>query len=104
MPGAMIKHLVMWKMKAQAEGADAATNMKIMHERLTALKAIIPQIAEYQAGADFAHSPASYDFAICCTVKNLADLASYNDHPEHVKVKQFIGKVTEARVVADIEY
>jgi hypothetical protein len=100
----MIKHIVMWKMKPHAEGADAAANMKIMHGRLTALKAIIPEIADYAAGADFAHTPASCDFAICCTVKNLRDLQVYNDHPEHVKVKQFIAKVTESRIVADIEY
>lgn len=99
----MIKHIVMWKMKANAEGADAATNMKLMRERLSALKGVIPQIAEYACGADFARTPASYDFAICCTVKDRADLEIYNDHPEHVKVKQFIGKVTDARAVADIE-
>lgn len=99
----MIKHIVMWKMKPQAEGVDAVANMKIMQERLSALKAIIPQIAAYSCGADFAHTPASYDFAICCTVKNLEDLKIYNDHPEHVKVKQFIAKVTESRVLVDIE-
>lgn len=99
----MIKHIVMWKMKANAEGADAAANMKLMQERLTALKAIIPQIAEYACGADFVHTPASYDFAICCTVKNRKDLQIYNDHPDHVAVKQFIAKVTETRAVADIE-
>jgi hypothetical protein len=100
----MIKHIVMWKMKPQAEGADAAANMKLMLARLTALKAVIPEIADYAAGTDFVHSPASWDFAICCTVKDRADLATYNDHPEHVKVKQFIAKVTESRAVADIEY
>lgn len=99
----MIKHIVMWKMKPEAEGNDASANMKLMLEKLTALRAVIPQIADYAAGADFVHGPASYDFAICCTVKNREDLAIYNDHPEHVNVKQFIGKVTESRVVADIE-
>jgi hypothetical protein len=99
----MIKHIVMWKMKANAEGADAAANMKLMQARLSALKAIIPQIADYACGADFTHTTASYDFAICCTVKNRTDLQIYNDHPEHVKVKQFIAKVTESRAVADID-
>jgi hypothetical protein len=99
----MIKHIVMWKMKAHAEGADAASNMKIMRARLSALRAIIPEIADYSCGPDFVHSPASYDFAIVCTVKDRHDLQVYNDHPEHVKVKQFIAKVTEARVLVDLE-
>jgi hypothetical protein len=100
----MIKHVVMWKMKPFAEGADAAANSKIMRERLSALKAVIPQIVAYDCGADFVKSPASYDFAINCVVKNVADLKIYNDHPEHVKVKQFIAKVTDARVLVDYEF
>ena len=99
----MIKHIVMWKMRAQAEGADAAANMKIMKERLSALRAIIPEIVDYSCGEDFVHSPASFDFAIVCTVKDRHDLQVYNDHPEHVKVKQFIGKVTEVRALVDID-
>jgi hypothetical protein len=100
----MIKHVVMWKMKPFAEGADAAANMEIMRTRLSALKGIIPQIAQYDCGADFVKSPASYDFAINCVVKNVEDLRIYNDHPEHVKIKQFIAKVTDARAVVDYEF
>ena len=100
----MIKHVVMWKMKPQAEGADAVTNMKIMKERLSALKKVIPQIVRYECGADFMKTAASYDFAIDCVVKNVEDLRIYNDHPAHVEVKKFITKVTGARVVADYEF
>jgi len=100
----MIKHVVMWKMKPFAEGADAEANMNIMRERLSALKNVIPQIVRYECGADFLRSPASYDFAIDCVVKNVEDLRIYNDHPEHIRIKQFIAKVTDARVVVDYEF
>jgi hypothetical protein len=100
----MIKHVVMWKMKPFAEGADAAANARIMKERLSALKGIIPQIVQYDCGSDFIKTPASYDFAINCVVKNVDDLKIYNDHPAHVVVKQFIAKVTDARAVVDYEF
>ena len=90
-------------MKPFAEGADAATNMNLMREKILALKKVIPQIVESQCGPDFLRSPASYDFGLHCVVKNREDFQIYQDHPEHVKVKQFIAKVTENRFVADFE-
>ena len=95
----MIKHIVLWKMKPQ----DAAANMRLMRERLLALKGVVPGIVEMVCGPDFVQSAVSYDFALICTLKDSKALAIYNDHPEHVKVKQFIGQVTDTRVVADFE-
>jgi hypothetical protein len=99
----MIKHVVMWKMKPQAEGRDAAANLLLMKEKLLALRKVIPQIVWSEVGFDFLHTGASYDIVLTCHTANRADFAIYQDHPEHVTVKQFIAKVTESRVVADYE-
>lgn len=99
----MIKHVVMWKMKPQAEGADAAANLFLMREKLLGLKKVIPQIVWSEVGFDFLHTGASYDIVLTCHTANRADFQIYQDHPEHVLVKQFIAKVTESRVVADYE-
>ena len=38
----MIKHIVMWKLKDFAEGADRATNARKMKERLDLCANIVP--------------------------------------------------------------
>lgn len=44
-----------------------------------------------------------YDMALVVTLDKIEDLPLYDGHPEHVKVREFIGKVRTARVTADIE-
>lgn len=34
-------------------------------------------------------------------LKNIEDLEKYQNHPEHVKVAEFIAKVREDRIVVD---
>jgi len=97
----MIRHIVMWKMKAQAEGADAAANMELMRRKLLALGPIIPEIVEADCGPDFNRSGVAYDFGLVTVLRTNADLQIYQDHPTHVKVKEFIAKVTESRAVVD---
>jgi hypothetical protein len=99
----MIKHVVMWKMKPQAEGRDAAANLLVMREKLLGLRKVIPQIAWSEVGFDFLHTGASCDIVLTCHTANRADFQIYQDHPEHVLVKQFIAKVTETRVIVDYE-
>jgi hypothetical protein len=99
----MIKHIVMWKMKPFAEGADAAANMKRMSAMLHALKGSVPQIVELDCGEDINRSGAAFDFALHCPLRSKGDLPLYQEHPEHVKVRDFIGKVTQSRAVADYE-
>ena len=38
----MIKHIVMWKLKDEAEGSDKQTNAKIMKSKLEALWDLVP--------------------------------------------------------------
>jgi hypothetical protein len=42
----MIKHIVMWKLKDEAEGADRATNAARMKEKLDACRGLVPGIVE----------------------------------------------------------
>jgi len=88
-------------MKPMAEGADAAANMAKMSEMLLALKGVVPGLVELTCGTDFNRSAFAYDFALYSTLESRDALAVYQDHPEHVKARNFIGKVTESRVVVD---
>ncbi|HET9869547.1 MAG TPA: Dabb family protein, partial [bacterium] len=46
----MLKHIVMWRLKSQAEGASWEENAREMKRRLEALPALIPEILELEVG------------------------------------------------------
>lgn len=99
----MIKHIVFWKMKSEAEGRTAQENASIMVAKLNSLKSLVPQVVEIDAGVDFNRSEAAWDVALYSTFKTRADLDAYQVHPEHLKVVEFVRAVVAARSVVDYE-
>ena len=97
----MIKHIVLWKLKDHAEGADKNQNAQKMKSALEALKSKIPQIRHIEIGMNFLPSDAAYDVALYSEFASAQDLEIYQKHPEHLKVADFVGKVREQRAVVD---
>ncbi len=97
----VIKHVVMWKLKDFAEGADKARNAKRLKIELEALKNTIPQIVQLEVGINILASDAAYDVVLYSVFRNAQDLDLYQNHPNHRAVADFAGKVRESRVVAD---
>ncbi len=99
----MIKHIVFWKMKSEAEGRNAQENASLMVAKLTALKNLVPQVVEIDAGVDFNRSDAAWDVALYTTFQTRSDLDAYQVHPEHQKVVEFVRSVVASRCVVDYE-
>jgi hypothetical protein len=97
----MVKHIVMWKLKAYAEGGDVLANARRMKFELEALRGRIPGLVALEVGIDVERSSAAYDVVLCSEFDDAEALAAYQVHPEHAKVAAFIGKVREARAVVD---
>ena len=97
----MIKHIVMWRLKASAEGANREQNAKILKTELEALKKKIPLIRHIEVGINMMPSEAAYDVALYSEFANEKDLDSYQKHPEHLKIAEFAAKVRETRAVVD---
>jgi hypothetical protein len=97
----MVKHLVMWKLKENAEGGTKEQNAKKIKTELEALKKKVPQIKHLEVGVNFLPSDASYDLALYSEFANEKDLDVYLKHPDHLKIADFVGKVRESRVVVD---
>jgi len=58
----MIKHIVMWRFKKEAEGKTKEENIQIIKKDLEALKGVIPQINELEVGVNInEESPTAYD-------------------------------------------
>jgi len=97
----MLKHIVFFKMQAEAEGASAETNALQLKQMLDALPAVIPEIVALETGLDVSRSPASFDLSLYTEFASEQDLETYRVHPAHQKAVAFVQKVTSARAVVD---
>ena len=96
----MVKHIVMWKLKDFAEGKRREENIKYIKSELEALPTVIPQIKFIEVGANI-NADKSYDAVLYSEFETLEDLEIYQNHPEHKKVSEYVGKVRDARIVGD---
>ena len=99
----MIRHAVMWKLLETADGHDRAANAQRAKDALLALRDKISVVRSLEVGADLLHTERSYDLCLIASFDSLADLAAYNDHPDHQKVVEFMKKVREKAVAVDFE-
>jgi heme-degrading monooxygenase HmoA len=99
----MIKHIVMWKLKDQAEGADRAANAAKMKALLDGCRDIVPGIVEFEVALARPGLEATYDVVLYSVFADRAALDAYQDHPQHVAVKPFIGAVRLERQCMDYE-
>jgi heme-degrading monooxygenase HmoA len=99
----MIKHIVMWKLKDHAEGADRAANAARMKALLDGCRDIVPGIVEFEVALARPGLEATYDVVLYSVFIDKAALDAYQDHPQHVAVKPFIGAVRLERQCMDYE-
>jgi len=99
----MIKHIVLWKFRDQAEGHTKEENMDTVRARLLALQGVVPQLKSMQIGKDVLHSDMSFDMGLICAFDSLEDLQAYKVHPAHQAVSAFVKLVRTDRVSLDFE-
>ena len=97
----MVKHIVMWQLKDEALGNPRSANAELVKAKLEALEGRIPGLTRIEVGLDVSATEASADVVLYSELDGPEALATYQSHPEHEAVKEFIGAVTEARWVAD---
>ena len=99
----MIKHIVMWKLKDQAEGADRLSNAHEMKRRLDECAAIVPGIVTFEVTLAQPDLEATYDVVLYSEFADRAALSAYIQHPVHQAVVPFIGAIREGRQCMDYE-
>jgi argininosuccinate lyase len=100
----MIKHLVLWKMKPMADDRTGKENAEVLVQRLNALKDVIPYLVSIEAGINFNASSAACDVGLHTLLKTKEDLESYQKHPAHVQIAEWVSNVTKERHVVDFEF
>lgn len=97
----MIKHIVFWKLKDQANGLDKAANAQQIKEKLEALNGQIEGLIHLEVGMDFLHSPESADLVLYSEFESKDALTYYANHPLHKAVMPFIAEARSERRVVD---
>jgi hypothetical protein len=97
----MLKHIVMWKLKDHAEGKSKDENAAVMKGMLESLQKKIPEIESLEVGINIDPSGAAYDIVLYSEFMDEASLSVYQEHPEHLKVAEFVAKIREERAVVD---
>ncbi|HEX3026289.1 MAG TPA: Dabb family protein [Clostridia bacterium] len=95
----MVKHIVMWKLKDTAEGSPKKTNAIKIKKMLEALQGVVPGAYKMEVGINY--NPGGYDVVLYSEFNDHDALESYQVHPEHIRVKEFVHSVASARVVTD---
>ena len=98
----MIKHIVWFTMKEEAEGATAKENAEKVATLLRGLEGKIPTLRSLEVSTQFA-STTTEDVSVIlfATYDDEKALKEYNDHPEHIAIGNFIKKVRVDRKAID---
>ncbi len=97
----MVRHIVLWKLADNAGGKSKKENMAIMKEKLEGLVGQVDGLLSAQVTENF--TPGGYDLCLVSTHTDAAALAAYQNHPAHLKVKEFVHTVITDRASHDTE-
>ena len=97
----MIKHIVMWKLKVEADSAHKSTNAQSVKQKLEALNGHIPGMLKLEVGIDFSQTDASFDVVLSSEFNRREELTAYHHHPLHLSVAPFVYAVREHRVLVE---
>lgn len=100
----MIKHIVMFKLKAFETPAEKEAKLQEIKEKLEALIDEIDVLRSIRV--DFNCNPEeTWDLILTTELDTLEDVATYANHPRHVAVaKGIIGPVKADRACVDYRY
>lgn len=99
----MIKHIVMWKFKDEAEGLTREENLLKVKNALEALPEKIDFIRHIEVRMNVNNNGKNFDAVLVSEFDTIEDVKRYRDHPEHKKVSAYVALVKENRACVDYE-
>ena len=97
----MLRHIVMWTLHEQAEGADKATHLAKAKAELLSFAQLVPGIREFEVGTASPCMDCSCDLVLNMLLDDAQVLAAYQNHPQHVAIKPFMKSVVKERRCMD---
>jgi len=96
----MIKHVVFFKFKPEANDAER----RAVVDQLRALPDKIDVIRSFEIGEDIMHSARAWDLVEIATYDDLQALETYMRHDDHLEVVLKLREVCDAIGSVDYEY
>ncbi|SFV65700.1 Stress responsive alpha-beta barrel domain protein Dabb [hydrothermal vent metagenome] len=93
----MVKHIVMFDFKDE----NKQENIAKAKEMLEALVDSVPSLNSIEVGINFSQEARAMDLSIYTEFDDRAGLEAYANHPEHLKVVEFIKRVVISSKVSD---
>ena len=94
--------MVMWKLKDSHEGMSKDELISKFKQKIEVLKSAVPEIKTMELGKSFSQLPVTYDVALYSEYDSKEDYEVFLNHPEHLKVGEFIRQIRTD--VALVEY
>ncbi len=98
----MVKHIIIWEFNDELSGEERASAACRIKRELEALDGVIEGLRSIKVYTDMLPS-SNGDMLLDSSFDDAAALAYYADHPEHIKVKQYISQVVKSRKCTDFE-
>ncbi|MCR5122047.1 MAG: Dabb family protein [Ruminococcus sp.] len=96
----MVKHIIIWDFKDELTAEQKKSAAQRMKTELEALVGVIEGLKSLHVATDLLGS-SNGDITLDSEFEDEKALAYYADHPEHVKIKEFVRTVVKARKCAD---
>ena len=98
----MIRHVVLWKLDASYSEPEKAALLKEFRTRLLELKnhiAVLKQIDVYINDTEAAKG--NFDIMLDTLFQTMNDVTTYQVHPQHVKVAEYVKNLKLQRAAID---
>ena len=97
----MIRHIVMWNLHEQAEGADKAANLAKAKDLLLSCAQVVPGIRSFEVATATPGMDCTNDLVLHMLVDSAHVLTAYQNHPQHLAIKPFMKAVVQERRCMD---
>jgi hypothetical protein len=97
----MIRHIVMWNLHEQAEGADKATNLEKAKALLMSCAQVVPGIRAFEVATATPGMDCTHDLLLHMLLDDAQVLAAYQNHPDHLAIKPLINAIVQERSSMD---
>ena len=100
----MIRHMVMWRLHDQAQGADKAANLAKAKDVLLSCAQVVPGIRTFEVATATPGMDCTHDLVLHMLVDDAQVLAAYQKHPQHQAIKPFMQAVVLERCCMDFSF
>lgn len=98
----MIHHIVMWQLQpTDTQDRELAANL--IKTTLESLNGKITQLINLHIGINIDNPHANYDIVLNAQFESMADLADYQQHPEHLAAGEALKPLLANRACVDYQ-